>query len=521
MSQQRQWLSVFLLAWSLLTVSCGGGGSEPVATTYRSSELVAVTDIGDRSVVTIDSSDVPVVPVVPVGDIQGNISVVRISDLPVITIGSDGSAATNTNAEDTLSPAAANANPAIIRERSTEAAPEEDVTTLVNDINEFGMAAYHSLSDDRGSRLVSPYTAGTAMAMISGAADGETLRELTDAMPFTLNQTTLHPAMNDLDQRLNGLDFFENAPPTSFYTTALTSWGQQDYPIRIDFHNLLSRYYGAMPQSLDFVNNPDGASLDISSWMMEQVPHGAFYSEVSSLARLIVAAVADFQGNWEAPFDPALSGASTFVGLDEIADSVTMMSRAGVFPYAEEEGKTIVELPYAGSRFSMLLLLPDFYEFDDVEASLNVTEVNRLAALLEPRNVLLKLPRFSMSRVADYQEMFSGMGVEEPFQNGRADFSRLNRQDSLYIESMPSRTSLSVDEAGAAAQASTGIELLGLPIPSSGSHGSGVISGMISWVPPAYPPPLVEAVFDHPFIFIIRDSETGAFLFIGRLMRVY
>ena len=56
---------------------------------------------------------------------------------------------------------------------------------------------------------------------------------------------------------------------------------------------------------------------------------------------------------------------------------------------------------------------------------------------------------------------------------------------------------MAVDEAGTEAAAATA-----------------VIVGTTS--APAEPP--VEVTIDHPFIFLIRDIETGAILFVGRVL---
>jgi len=66
----------------------------------------------------------------------------------------------------------------------------------------------------------------------------------------------------------------------------------------------------------------------------------------------------------------------------------------------------------------------------------------------------------------------------------------------LFISKVVHKAFVSVDEAGTEAAAATAVIM-----PESGP-----------------PEPTVEVTIDHPFIFLIRDIETGAILFVGRVM---
>ena len=80
--------------------------------------------------------------------------------------------------------------------------------------------------------------------------------------------------------------------------------------------------------------------------------------------------------------------------------------------------------------------------------------------------------------------------------SGEADFSGMTGNLGLAISDVLHKAFVSVDEAGTEAAAATA-----------------VIVGET-----AAPGQQVEVTVDRPFIFLIRDIETGAILFLGRVL---
>ena len=79
----------------------------------------------------------------------------------------------------------------------------------------------------------------------------------------------------------------------------------------------------------------------------------------------------------------------------------------------------------------------------------------------------------------------------------------MNPQDLLYIAAVLNKTFVDVNEVGTEAVASTAIVMR-------------LLSGYTSDEPPTTRPfvPIFKA--DKPFLFLIRDRETGSILFMGR-----
>jgi serpin B len=89
------------------------------------------------------------------------------------------------------------------------------------------------------------------------------------------------------------------------------------------------------------------------------------------------------------------------------------------------------------------------------------------------------------------------MGIALAFDAQKADFSRMSQSDRLYISAVVHKAFVDVNEAGTEAAAATGVvEAKSASRPKE--------------------PPVFRA--DHPFVFLIRDNQTGSILFMGRVM---
>jgi serpin B len=88
------------------------------------------------------------------------------------------------------------------------------------------------------------------------------------------------------------------------------------------------------------------------------------------------------------------------------------------------------------------------------------------------------------------------MGMKTAF-TGSADFSGMCESESLFIDQVYHKAFVKVDEEGTEAAAATAVVM---------SRKSAV-----------RPQPVLTFHADHPFIYLIRDNQTGSILFMGRL----
>jgi serpin B len=175
--------------------------------------------------------------------------------------------------------------------------------------------------------------------------------------------------------------------------------------------------------------------------------------------------------------------------------TVPMMRQTESFGYAEGDGYQAVELPYDGGELSMVILLPQAGNFGAFENSLDSQQIDGIIESLEGRQVTLAMPKFEFESEFSLRETLAAMGMPIAF-SGSADFSGMTGNRDLYIADVVHKAFVSVDEAGTEAAAATAVVMEETAIPGEP----------------------VEVTIDRPFIFLIRDIETGAILFVGRVV---
>ncbi len=391
-------------------------------------------------------------------------------------------------------------------ERPRDTAPvvaEVDLEELVAGNNRFALDLYQSIRNADGNLFYSPYSISTALAMTYAGARGNTAQEMAEALNFTLPADRLHPAFNQLDLNLKsrGEDIPEEDEGRGFTLNIVNSlWGQDDYAFLPEFLDLLAENYAAGLRLLDFASAPEAARQLINEWVMEQtndriedlIPPGV----IDALTRLVLVNAIYFNAGWASPFEQALTQEADFALLDGRTIPVPMMNQTKVFGYTAGEGFQAVELPYYGHETSMVILHPDLQNFENFESNLNADRLNEILAGLGSANMNLSLPKFEFEMSLPVAAHLIEMGMVEAFQERQADFSGMDGTRELYIQDVLHKAFVSVDEEGTEAAAATAI-----------------VVGVTSM--PADP---IDVSIDSPFIFLIRDMESGSILFIGRVL---
>jgi serpin B len=383
---------------------------------------------------------------------------------------------------------------------SPDVSPSEQAL-LVEGNSAFAFELYQALKGKEGNLFYSPYSISLALAMTYAGARSETAEQMAATLHFMLEQDRLHPAFNWLDAELASRGQGAAGKGGEGFRLNIVNaiWGQKDYEFLSSFLDVLAENYGAGLRILDFVTEPEKSRVTINDWVSDQtegrikdlIAPGA----IDALTRLVLTNAIYFNAAWNYPFDEDITADGSFYLLDGGQVTVPMMKQMESLGYAEGEGYQAVELLYDGEELSMVILLPASGNFQAFEESLQFQQISDIISGLQPKDVALTMPKFEFDSAFSLKDTLAEMGMPIAF-SGDADFSGMTGNRELFMSRVVHKTFVSVDEAGTEAAAATAVIM-----PTS-----------------APPEPPVEVTIDRPFIFLIRDIETGAILFVGRVV---
>jgi serpin B len=376
-----------------------------------------------------------------------------------------------------------------------------NLTDLVNGNSEFTFDLYQALTEKDGNLFYSPHSISLALAMTYAGARGETEQQMADTLHFNLPQDHLHPAFNALDLELTSRgEGAEGKDEEGFRLNIVNAlWGQEDYAFLAEFLDVLAENYGAGLRLLDFINAAEESRITINDWVSDQtegriedlIPQGV----IDALTRLVLTNAIYFNAAWLNPFNEDMTADGAFHPLNGGEVTVPMMRQTESFGYAEGEGYQAVELPYDGRELSMVILLPEAGQFRAFEGSLDAEYIDAIIENLAYRQVALTMPKFEFESAFSLADTLAEMGMPIAFSNS-ADFSGMTGTRELFIADILHKAFVSVDEAGTEAAAATAVIM---PLSTE-------------------PEEPVEVAVDRPFVFLIRDIETGAIPFVGRVV---
>ena len=385
--------------------------------------------------------------------------------------------------------------------QATRAAVSSDsATQAAAAIDAFGFDFYKSSLASGGNAVVSPTSIVLALSMAQAGARGETASQM-DVVLHSAASTGGGNGINSLDQALAGLSgTFKDANGTAHELTlriANAPFAQRGLQLQGPFLDTLASRYGAGLRLVDFGNDPAGACNLIDSWVSAQtegrIPK--LLDSLDTLTRLVLVNAIYLKAPWQMPFDATSTNPEPFSRPDGSHVSVPTMSlNLPEGSYAAGTGWQAVELPYAGGSLVMTIVVPD--DLATFEGGLDAASFAQMTAALQPTDVALTLPRFKIETKSDLSSVLAQMGMPLAFDPSRADFSGITTQEQLYISRVVHQANIAVDEKGTEATAATAVQIE-----------AGVASQQ-----------QVTLHVDRPFLFAVRDTNTGAILFLGRVV---
>jgi serpin B len=354
----------------------------------------------------------------------------------------------------------------------------------VEGINQAGWEFHRTLV---GNAVSSPVSIGTAFSLARAGASPDSAEALDSIFGFPASGT--HDAANAAEQSIGSATVDPNT-----VEIANRLFPDDGFEPLQPFLDVAAGNYGAAVQTIDTAR-PDQAADAINQWVSDQtrelIPTIVDPGFVQG-QQLILVNTVYLKADWAEPFLPELTSDRPFAAPSGDVVVPFMHDRIPVErAFARLDGGVAVELPYLNGDLAMWLFVPDALDgLDDLEAGLDANSIGTLITGAERGTVEITMPKWEHELPPT--DLFSWL-CPAGFCPG-AGFDGIS--PGLFISAALHGAKIIVDEKGTEAAAATA-------------------AGFATSAPP---PPDVTLIADRPFLWTIVHRDTGALLFVGRVV---
>ncbi len=284
--------------------------------------------------------------------------------------------------------------------------PAIDQGRLVTASTNFGFNLFAEIvKQDFGQNIfISPFSVGSALAMVYNGAGGETQKAIaaTLALPG-MGLDEVNRAHAALKQASKGSDFGEWEEEIGYLDFRLvianSLWARKGATFKPGFIHNCRSVYGAEAVELD---RSDQAAVEtINAWVSKKTQQKILriVERVDPAAVLLIINAVYLKGLWTYQFDEMATQERVFTLLDGNQKKHPMMSlpEPCVLPYYRGENFQAVSLPYKWERgrMSMYIFLPDEHiALPDFLGSLTAENWQAWMSGFKPAEGQIVLPRF-------------------------------------------------------------------------------------------------------------------------------
>ena len=333
---------------------------------------------------------------------------------------------------------------------------------------------------EKKSLIMSPLSVQYALGMLGNGADAELSAQLAQVLGYEGTE-----AINEFCAKL-----IEALPQVDTSVTLALANGvlvNEQFTPKAPFKSAVETYYDALVKSMSF-SDGNAVIKYVNDWC-EQHTYGRIkdvLKDMDPAAIMYLMNAIYFNADWTTKFDKANTRDENFRKLAGGSVKVGMMHQTLEATYGENDYAQVVNLPYGNERYYLTVYLPK-----QKDALATMPEPKALPAAYENCRVILSLPRFKTDYLVEMKGLLAGMGLP------LGPYTELVENATAEVSKVIHKATITVDETGTEAAAVTVIEM------------------RLTSVGPGSEPRTVTFTADHPFLYTITESTSGAILFTG------
>ena len=369
-------------------------------------------------------------------------------------------------------------------------APE---TIIVDGINEFSFALMKEMADvsPDGQFNLSPVSVAIYLGMLANATSGDANAQILN----TLGVGNIETLNSTCEKFMRYLPYEENG---SSISVTNRFWVADSYNVPVSFRSKMASSFNAVVESVEFTKPTTVPAInqwvyDNTRGLIPSLLDGDWKDYVS--IPMANANTVYFKGHWLNKFDAKNTKTEKFQ-TPQGPEDVSMMRRSITTSYISTELAEMVSLEFEGPKNTMYIYLPaEGVSVKQLISELTPALQADLCCSAELCYVALGLPRFESRADCSLNAVLVSLGITSL---DEADFSPMGF--GVFPAETIHNTSNKIDEDGAEMAALTE-GWCALP----GSDASEIKK--------------VAVDFNRPFVYLVRNDDTGAILMAGTVVR--
>jgi len=365
--------------------------------------------------------------------------------------------------------------------------------------------------------VISPISIYSALAMVGKGAKNKTYKEIKDAM--NLPNIVSYPMVL----------FSRQTFKSKSLKFAQRVFVDKTAKISPNYQNLMYLFGIPKAMNIDFKNEPEKSTEYINNWISEntngKIKDLIQKGVINKNTELIIANALALKASWIKEFNEPRLGRFE-ISPNNFNDVMMMKSSIGSPTFCKStsfRGVTnymtsaqIVTMPFKDNSLIFAMAIPntagDFSELDTKTGYKKMFDtVDRMHPISDAHSnwfvarsferCTVKMPVFDIDfTYEDFKDHLKALGIRSAFESDKANFSGIldsvASRNNVYVSDVIHKATFNLNKKGVEATAATAFFI-----------GSRMIT------------PSKDVTIDKPFVFLVKNVETGAVLFIGRVVR--
>ncbi|XP_061904403.1 serpin H1-like [Entelurus aequoreus] len=368
-------------------------------------------------------------------------------------------------------------------------------TTLADSSANLAFSLYQNLAKEKSEEnvLFSPVVVASSLGLVAlggKASTASQAKKLLKADKVTDEQ--LHSGLAEILTEVND-------PKTRNVTWKISNrlYGHSSVNFVDAFVKSSKKHYSCDHSKIN-LKDKTSALKSINEWILKSTGGKApkMTNNIENTDGAILINAMFFKPHWDQLFHPKMVDKRGFMVSRSYTVSVEMMHRTGVYGFSDDPTNqlSILSMPLAAKKSTVVFIMPYHVEnLDRLEKMLTRKQLDTWMSKLQPTAVAVSLPKVTMEVSHNLKKHLEKLGLTDAVNKSKADLSNISGKKNLYLSS--------VFHVAA-------IEL--------GTEGNEIDTSVFN-TEKMKSPKLFYA--DHPFIFLVKDQNTTAILFIGKMVR--